>query len=55
MTTPLLATHVRRARIRSVCSMCDLLIDIGQRIGKLDGHGWAHASCIVAANRRSQA
>ena len=51
MTAPVLATRVRRARVKSVCALCDRLIFVGNTIGKIPGRGWAHASCINAANR----
>lgn len=51
MTAPQLAVRTRKARTRSVCSLCDRIIHTGNTIGKLPGRAWAHASCIVAANR----
>jgi hypothetical protein len=48
------ATRVRKARAWSVCALCPELIKIGNLIGKLPAGGWAHARCIIAA-QRSQA
>lgn len=49
------ATRVRKARAWSVCALCPVLIKIGNLIGKLPSGGWAHASCIIAAQRAEQA
>lgn len=48
------ATRVRKARAWSVCVLCPVLIKVGNLIGKLPSGGWAHASCIIAAQRAEQ-
>jgi hypothetical protein len=47
------ATRVRKARAWSVCMLCPVLIRVGNLIGKLPTGGWAHASCIIAAQREA--
>lgn len=54
MTGPQLAVRVRRARAQSVCALCDRLIRVGDKIGKLPAGGWAHAADIVKANRNAR-
>jgi hypothetical protein len=53
--TGLRALRVRKARAWSVCRLCPALIQVGNLIGKLPSGGWAHASCIIAAQRAEQA
>jgi hypothetical protein len=48
------AVRVRKARAWSVCRLCPALIQVGNLIGKLPSGGWAHASCIIAAQRAEQ-
>lgn len=49
------AVRVRKARAWSVCVLCPVLIKVGNLIGKLPSGGWAHATCIIAAQRAEQA
>ena len=48
-----LATNIRKARAKSVCGLCDDIIQIGNQIGRVPGYGWAHTSCIIAAQRKT--
>jgi len=49
------ALRVRKTRKWSVCSLCPVLVQVGNLIGKLPTGGWAHATCIIAAQRAEQA
>jgi hypothetical protein len=46
---PVLATRTRKARRPGRCVLCRGPVLIGQRIA-LTGGGWAHVSCVLAAN-----
>jgi hypothetical protein len=54
MSPPQLATRIRKARAQSVCALCDRIVFTGNTIGRVPGRGWAHVSCIVAANRETR-
>ena len=45
------AVRVRKARKWSACALCPVMIRVGNLIGKLPSGGWAHAACIIAAQR----
>jgi hypothetical protein len=50
-----LATHVRKARRGSICTICHVPIIIGQPIARLiSPSGWCHVRCVphVARARR---
>lgn len=51
MPNPHRALRVRKARAWSACALCPVMIRVGNLIGKLPSGKWAHASCIVAAQR----
>jgi len=44
---PGLATHVRRARRRSMCGSCGRLVNVGNLIAKVGGR-WIHLDCVEA-------
>jgi len=47
-----LATHVRKARRGSICTICRVPIIIGQPIARLiKPPGWCHVRCIPAVAR----
>lgn len=48
------ATRVRKARAWSVCALCPVMIRVGNLIGKLPSGRWAHAVCIIAAQRAEE-
>ncbi|MGO8957580.1 MAG: hypothetical protein ACLQFR_09460 [Streptosporangiaceae bacterium] len=55
LPNPLLATRVRKARARSVCGLCPVLIEPGNRIGKVPGvMGWCHVRPCILQHQRSQ-
>lgn len=47
MSTPVRAANVRKARVQSVCGLCEHLIQVHNPIGKLAGFGWCHVGCII--------
>jgi hypothetical protein len=47
MTTPVLATRVRKARRESTCPACRGPIRVGQLIARCPGGLWQHASCFI--------
>jgi hypothetical protein len=47
MTTPVLATRVRKARFESTCPTCRGPILVSQLIAKCAGGLWQHASCFI--------
>lgn len=48
------ATRVRKARKQSACALCPVTICVGSLIGKLAAGRWAHATCIIGAQRMEQ-
>ena len=44
---PVLATHVRKARHESTCTLCSGVIRVGQQIARCPGGLWVHCSCFL--------
>jgi len=44
---PVLATHVRKARRESTCTLCSGVVKVGQQIARCPGGLWVHAACFI--------
>lgn len=44
---PVVATHVRKARRESTCSLCGVVVKVGQLIARCPGGLWVHCSCFL--------
>ena len=55
MTPDPRAVRVRKARSWSACALCPVMICTGNLIGKLPSGRWAHAACIIRAQRTQDA